>query len=235
MGKVKLKKKIADNQGSMPKGEFVAKYVKIVKSDDVIAPDEEEVTTLDNLKAAKNLMLMDKKAFRGGLQRLDELKGGAVGMSAEEKMYVGTRFAFANPVDLISEFPDIRDRISNGVHTFHTPAVESRKKRFRYASSIIYNTVDPAVVPSVIDVFITPVTAQNISLWTSYTEFGIEGTQFGDGDGIMDYIRSTGAWTGTGLREAITGNLQVVPGNLTVDEILDAIENVLIDGIYDIP
>ena len=74
-------------------------------------------------------------------------------------------------------------------------------------------------------------------MWTGFIEFGLEGTAFGDSEGIMDYIRSVSGttWDAAGLREAITGNMQATPGNLTVDETLDAIENVLIDGIFEIP
>ena len=197
---------------------------------------------MDLLKASQDVKKIDGKAFRQALQRLDANKGGAVNMTAEEKQYAGRKFAFADPADTINEFPDVRDRINNGFSDFHNIAVSSRLERFRFASSVIYNTVDAATVPSVISAFITPVTANSISLWTSFVEFGIEGTAFGDSEGIMDFVRSTvgTAWeptngTETGLRELIQNNMQAVTGNLTVDQVLDAIENALIEGIFDIP
>lgn len=236
--KIKMIKKTADtyNEGESVR-DFVSSKVEIKKEDYVLAVDEEEVTdNLDFLRAAKDIKKVDRKAFRSGLQRLDEIRGGASNMNPLEKQLVGATFSFANGADLLAEYPDVRDRINNGVHDFHSPAVESRRERFRYAASIIYNTVNEAAADTVIDKFTTPQTVNNISLWTAYTEFGKEGSAFGDADCyIMDFVRSTGAFLANGLSELITDNLQAVPNNLTVSEILDAIENVLIDGIYEIP
>jgi len=235
--KIKFVKKLTDNhvEGESIRA-FLRDHVKIKKEDYVLAGDEEECTTLQLLRTAKNIGRIDRKAFRAGLQRLDEIKP-TENMTPDEKQAVGVTFSFANPADLFAEFPDVRDRINNGMSDFHTPAVESRKKRFRYASSIIYNVVNPLSVPAIINIFITPVTAGSISLWTGYTEFGLEGTAFGDSEGVMDYIRSvTGTtWANNGLREAIEGNMQPVAGNLTVDQAIAAIETALIDGIFEIP
>ena len=241
MGKIKLIKKQIDVLGNMNLFDFAAQKISVVPEDYVLIVEqgleEEEVTTLENLKILYNIGKIDFRAFRFGLVRLDELKGGAVGMSSEEKAIAAVHFAFDSGADLIAEVPEIRDRIKNGFHSFHVPAIESRKARFRYSCSIIYNTVNPVNVANLITIFTTPVTPGEISLWISYIEFGIEGTEYGDSEGLLDYIHSVvgTTWEANGLREEITGNLQAAPNNLTVDEILVAIENVLINGILEIP
>jgi len=234
--KIKLVKKKTDSPAPSKKRKFVREKVKVQRDDYVLEVDEEEVTTHDFLQIAKDINKIDRKTYRAGLQRFDEITPTSE-MTPTEKSAVGVTFSFSNPMDLIAQFPDVRDRINNGLDDFHTPSVEARKKRFRYASSIIYNVVNPASVPDIIRTFTTPVQGTSESLWTGYTEFGLEGTAFGDAEGIMDYIRSTvgTTWELNGLREAMTGNMQPVPNNLTVDQSIDAIEAVLIDGIYEIP
>ena len=236
--KIKLKKLKSINHDPQTESlkSFVAKNVSVVKVDAILDATEEEVTTLENLRAAKSIMLVDNRAFRSGLQRLDELKGGAAGMNNEEKTYCGTRFAFSNPTDLLTEYPNVRDRINNGMYSFHSPAVKDRESRFEYAASIIYNTVDVVAADTVITKFITPQTGGSIDMYTAYVKFGKEGSDFGDADYfVIDYVNSTGTYLNAGLKEDIQNNMQAAPGNLTVTEVINAINNVLIEGIREIP
>ncbi len=241
--KIKLVKKTADvQQPEQPLRDFVAKSVRVEKEDYVldvsIGNQEQEVTTIDNLRAAKAIMKIDQRAFRAGIRRIDQNNGGATGMSTEEKLFAGLTFAFSNPADLLTEVPEVRDRIWNGMSDLHEPSVFDRMKRFRYASSIIYNTVDSATAKTVVRKMTTTLIAGNINIWLAYVEFGLEGTTFdaSDGEAIMDYILSVvgTAFGGAGLLEDIQNNMQPTQGNLSAQEVITAIENVLIEGIYEI-
>lgn len=236
--KVKLvKKQSATQQPNEGKKSFVAQNVKVVKDDYVldntVGNEEEEVTTLENLRILEAAMVIDRRTIRSGLQRIEDNVGFA-NMTSTDKEAAARSFALSNFTNTYTQFPNVWDRIWNGFSDFHEPAVVSRTRRFRFASSIIYNTAIPTAANIIINRFITPITANSINLWTAYVEFGKQGTEYGDGgEYVMDYIHST---VGTsfelaGLREDLTGSLQPLPGMLTVDQIIESIDDALLRGI----
>lgn len=233
--KNKIIKKTSVSQGAENIRKFLASEAKVVDDTYILKSDEEEITNFDNARILKEVVPkdVDARVFRGLMQRIDEIKGGAEYMTDSEKNACASAFAFSNPMDTLTEVPDLWDRVWFGFSDFHQPAIEARKRRFQFCSSIIYNCIDSATAAEIINKFVTPTVSGNVNMWTSYVEFGIEGTEFGDAEAIIDYIESVVGteFENNGLKESLTG--KIYP-NLTIteDDIIKFIKDCLVGGIY---
>ena len=104
-------------------------------------------------------------------------------------------------------------------HRHHGNVIISCKQRWYYAKFIVpqyLNFTDAETLFNTIE-----------SLAFAYNDMGRLGVEYGDKtNGIMDYIESTNAYVGAGLRESgftISG---------TWDDFIQAMKNVFVEGIY---
>lgn len=225
MAKIKLKKKTTDVQlPDESDKQYILRTTTVVDADLALQPNEEEVTSLVNLRIMRNGLQVDSRAFRSGLMRIEENKGGFINVDEQTQDELARRFA-TNIANVYAKFPDVWQRITNGFQDFHSPMVEARKDRFRWCASVIYNTVIPNVAAVVIGKMITN------GFWTLYVEFGVEGTTEGDNVCLFDYVNSVVAtpFELNGLLEDITGNM--IPNTITESECITHINNCLRSGI----
>ena len=224
MAKIKLKKNKAATQApGQSTREFVLQEVTPVDSSATLTADEEEVTTLSNLQILMNGLQLDARAFRSGLMRLEENAGDFNALGPDEKEQLAQRFATAF-TNIATEVPNFWDRVENAYNAFHPLMVESRKKRFKWCSALIYNSVTPTQAGVIIGKMVTN------NLWLLYTEFGVEGTSEGDNTGLYDYVNSTDAFISAGLLEDATGSM--IPGTISETELIQRINDCLKLGIF---
>jgi len=225
MAKIKLKKKTSDIQFAEESDkQYILRTTTVVDSDLDLQPDEEEVTSLGNLRIMRNGLQVDSRAFRSGLMRLEENAGGFSNVDEQTQDELARRFA-TDIANVYAKFPNVWQRITNGFSDFHSPMVEARKDRFRWCASVIYNTVIPSIAAVVIGKIITN------GFWTLYVEFGVEGTTEGDGVCLFDYVNSVALtpFEFSGLLEDITGNM--IPNTIVENECITRINDCLRSGV----
>jgi hypothetical protein len=86
------------------------------------------------------------------------------------------------------------ERLAAG-EEFHRQSIAARSARFQKASTLVYNSLSKADAQEIV----YEITQFNLAY--NYIQFGIEGTEQGDIDGLFDYLNSTGVFSGMGLRD----------------------------------
>ena len=221
MAKIKLKKKkSASKQPNESNRDFVLNNINVVRAEDVLPTDEEEVTTLENMRLLRSGLVLDARGYRSALQRLEDNAGGFANVDADVQDELAFQFA-TEPSNIAAKYPDFWDRVRNGYEDFHSPMVESRAKRFRWCASVIYNACVPAARAVIIGKMIS------LGFWTLYVEFGIESLADDGIESLFDYVNSTAgtSYEVNGLLEDANGNM--VPSTITKEEMVLRINNCL--------
>jgi len=224
---MKLVRKNTDAKGAKESNNsYIVRTTRIVDTNYVVPGDETDVTDLNGLKTLFTAKAMDFKQYRSSLQHLDSVGG----QNAATKKEIALRFAASNPADIVAEFPNVWDRVWNGLDDFHLPSIEARARRFHWCSSLLNNTLPGIVANTIVNRITTPVSANEGSLSDSYIYFGREGTTQNDPEGITDYIRSKVGTTyeNNGLAEDITSTT----GEVAEADIINHITNCIEQGIY---
>jgi hypothetical protein len=221
MAKVKLKKKkSASQQPNESPREFALNNIDIVQDTDVLGGDEEEVTTINNMRLLRSGLVMDARSYRSALMRLEDNAGGFNNLDEDIQEELARTFA-TNPVNVVTKFPDFWERVRNGHDDFHKKQVEARAERFRWCASVIYNACTSTAAAFIIGKMIQK------GFWTLYVEFGVE-SQAEDGiESLFDYVNSTAgtSYEGAGLLEDGQGNMNA--GTITNIEMVLRIDECL--------
>lgn len=106
---------------------------------------------------------------------------------------------------------------------FHKYSVECRTTRFAYASMEVYNRLAPSEAATVV----SEIEADGLP--TKYIQFGHEGTEVGDPEGLFDYLQSV---VGTGYATTGLSSKAYVPDGMTLPQLVDRIMDILRDGDY---
>lgn len=205
---------------------YIGRVAKIVPSEYILQLNEIEITSIEVLNILKKAFIIDRRSYRSGLIRVEELAAGFSNLTQAEQEELSRKFA-TNSVNIATTITDIWERIANGLTDFHEPMVESRTDRFRWCASAISNTVLKTASSVVIG---TMITNGFVSL---YVDFGVEGTSEGDGVALFDYVNSTigTPFENNGLLQDITGNM--IPGTIDENTLINVINNALKYGIFE--
>lgn len=219
--KVKLKKKkSASQQPEETPREFALNNIDLVEDTEVLPADEEEVTTLDNVRLLRSGLILDERSYRSALMRMEDNAGGFNNLPEEIQDELARTFA-TDAINVVAKYPDFWDRVRNGCKDFHKKQVQAREKRFRWCASVIYNACTPTAAATIIGKMI-----QN-GFWVLYVEFGVESLADDGIPSLFDYVLSTAGtpYDNAGLLEDSNGQMNA--GTITNVEMVERITDCL--------
>ncbi len=193
----------------------------LYKAEDTVSPGYQDISSITNWYIYGEKTGADYKNIRKAIQILAATITWA-NLTLEEKKICSIMFAVAKVYrDDVHTFDE---QISYGT-VFHHKSVESRQLRANRAIAEIFSRLEPSEYNVILDDIMGA-----DPLFSTYINFGREGTEEGDVDGAFDYMngRANTKYTGKGLV-----NYSFVPQGLNnMDDLAALLMNILKHGKY---
>lgn len=190
-----------------------------LRLEETVSEGYQDISSITNFNKYWEDICIDYRCFRARLIEHVTQAGGFNNLSQQEKTIVAKEFC-ASKEDRDTVFT-VEEQVQNGKR-FHSMSVEARKKRRVSAEALVYNRINAPVeqVDLINDV------AQLLNI---YVEFGIEGTETGDPEGILDYVDGT---AGTVFENGGFPQKSYTIEGMTSAEFGEKIKTILKDGPY---
>lgn len=200
---------------------------KIIISGSTIPTEYADISSINNWHLYGKLIANDYLCYKNAIKNI-VIDMGWSNLSNDEKDLAIQYYSYTNPTDVVIHLMTTKGMTQQQAqlyliqawHRHHGYVVNSCVERWYYVKLVVpmflsftdaedlLNTVEPLVF--------------------TLTSMGRHGVNYGDKkEGIMDYIESTNAFQGQGLKESGYTLLQG-----TWDDFITQLKNVLVEGIY---